>query len=142
MLQDTTRTRTVLEKCRAVFFRCKRDPDGVLCHSDETVANQTIEAESRNMQHVFAPQPNLPLVRKIRILLCASRVGVVKLTRAAVAAHLHLVREKRIESENLTPAIAQNLCVGIPPQKKVTHHCFAKYKGGHLGIRRIVEQKV
>ena len=142
MLKHTAWTRTVLEECCTVFLRGKRNPDGILRHSDGTVANQTVKSKSRNMQHILTPQANLPLVRKIRILLRASRVGVVEFSRAAVATDLHLVREQRIETKDTPPAIPQNLCIRIPPQKEVTHQCFAKYKGSHLGIRRIVEQEV
>ena len=94
------------------------------------------------MEHIFTTQTNLPLIFEVRILLRASRVGVVEFPRAAVATDLHLVREQRIESENTPPAIPQNLCISISPQKKVTHHGFAKYKGGHLWVRRIVEQEI
>lgn len=61
---------------------------------------------------------------------------------AAVATDLHLVQEQRIKAEDTPSAVAQNLCAGIAPQKKVTHHSFAKYKEGHLRVRRVVEQEI
>ena len=142
MLQNTARTRTVPKECCTVFLCCKRNTDSVLCHSDGRIAHKTVEAKSRNMQHILTAQTNLSLVRKVRILLRASRVGVVKFTCPTVTADLHLVREEWIESKDTSSAIPQNLCISIPPQKEVTHHRFAKYKRGHLGIRRIVEQEV
>ena len=114
MLQDTARTRTVLEKCRTVFLRRKRDADGVLCHSDGRVADKTVETETRNVEHIFTPQTNLFLVLEARIFLRASGVCVIDFACAAVAADLHLVREQRIESKDMPSAVTQNLCVGIP----------------------------
>ena len=94
------------------------------------------------MQHICPTQTNLTRRFELRILLHASRVGVVKFTCPTVAADLHFVREERIESDHPSHAVAQDLCVGIPPQKKMRHQRLAEYETRHLGIRCIVEQEV
>ena len=94
------------------------------------------------MKYILTSQTNLPLVRKIRILLRASRIGVVEFPRATVPAHIHLVREERIKSENTPSAVAQNLCIGISPQEEMRHKRLTKDETRHFGIWRIVEQEV
>ena len=51
MLQHTARSGTVGEELCTIFLAGNRHADSVLCHCDGTVADQTIEAESGDMQN-------------------------------------------------------------------------------------------
>ena len=94
------------------------------------------------MEHILTPQTNLPLVLEVRIFFRASCIGVVDFPCATVAAHFHLIWKQWIESEDISSAIAQYLCVCISPQEEMRHERFAQDETRHLRIRRVVEQEI
>ncbi|MPN20145.1 hypothetical protein SDC9_167522 [bioreactor metagenome] len=54
----------------------------------------------------------------------------------------HFVRHERVEGYYLASGVADDLRVGVPPQKQVAHERFPKREARHLGVRLIMEQPV
>ena len=52
VFQHTTRCDTVGEEFRAILFTGDSHANGVLCHSDGTVAHQTVKTQAGNVQHI------------------------------------------------------------------------------------------
>ena len=59
-----------------------------------------------------------------------------------ISVHRHAVRHHQIQRNDLVFAVANNLRVGIAPQKQVGHQSLAEYESGHFRVRLIVEQKI
>ena len=91
---------------------------------------------------------------KIALVLCGSNiilsaiwlvrisgVGIVKPSRI-IPAHIHLVRKQWVQGNNLTPAITDNMGIGIAMQQKMAHHGFPKNEAGHFRIWLIMQKMV
>ena len=68
-------------------------------------------------------------------------VGVVK-PPGFVSVHRHLVGHKRIQSNDLILAVADDLCISVAPEEQVCHEGFPEHEGTHFRVRLIVEQAV
>ena len=140
VFQYTTRSGTVGEEFCTVFFTGNRHADGVLCHSDGTVADQTVKAQTwdvKNIQRLKRHSELLVLDGFVR----ATIIGVVQ-PPAFISVHRHLVRHQGVQRHNLIFAVADNLRVGIAPEEQVCHECLTKHERTHLRVRLIVEQAV
>ena len=146
MLQHTGRSRTVRKELAAILFGSDCQPYRILGHSDRTVSNQTVKSKTRNVQHIVRLKPygssNLigafPAVHIVRII---NGVLVIK-PSMLITSHLHPIRHQRIQRNNFTLAIADDLTVGVAPKEQMRHQSLPEDKGSHLRIRLIMEQKI
>ena len=139
VFQDAGRGRPVGEELAAVFFRGDGKADGVLGHRYRRVADKPVEAEAGDVQHirgkqydrfVFAPGfIRGPLVLVVQLTVLRTVDG-------------HLVRHQRIEGDDLAPPVADDLRVGVSPQKQMCHQRFPEYEGTHLRVRLVVQYEI
>ena len=105
MLKDAAGIGSVGKKSRAVFFRGYCHADGVFRHGNRRVADQPIEAKPRNVEHVpIREEIGLPVFFVLVVqnpLICP--------------VDQHLVREERVQGEDGSPAIPDDLGVGVAP---------------------------
>ena len=140
VFQHATGSRTICKELGSVLLAGNRHADGVLCHSNGAVANQTVKAQAWDMQHIR----RLKRYRKILIFngfIRATIIGVVQ-TAVFISVHGHLVGHQRIQGDDLTFAVANDLCIGIAPQKQMGHECFTEHERTHFRVRLIMEQSV
>ena len=140
VFQHTTRCGTVGEEFRAILLTGNRHADSILCHSDGAVANQAIEAESGDMQHIR----RLKRYGELLVLdsfVRATIIGVVQ-TAVFVSVHGHLIRHQRVQSYDLIFAVANDLCISVTPEEQMCHERFAEHERAHLRVWLIVEQAV
>ena len=104
MGQDAAGTCTVGEKLAAVLFGGEAQTDGILFEGDGAVSHDSVKAQPRNVQHVFGTQ----LYR----LSAVCRIGICQ-RACAVTVYFHTIRQQRIQSENLAPAAANDLTIGV-----------------------------
>lgn len=69
------------------------------------------------------------------------RVFVIQ-SAILIPIHGHAIRHQRIQRNDLTFPVSDNLSVGIAPEEQVGHESFPKHKGTHFRIRLIVEKMV
>ena len=77
---------------------------------------------------------------EINILVLLSRnfirvcvVDIIKLA-ALITVHFDIFRQKRIQPQHRVLAIPDDLCVGVAPEKQVSHQRFPEDKGCHLWV--------
>ena len=66
-----------------------------------------------------------------RHFIRVSMVDIIELP-LFVTVYLHILREQRIQAEDVIPSIPDDLAVGIPPQKQMCHQRFPPGKAAHL----------
>ena len=133
MGQDTAGARTVGEKLASVLFGRQPQPDGVLFEGNRTVSHDPIKAQPRNVQHVFRAQ--------LHRLSAVRRVGIGQRARA-VPVYLHAIRQQRIQTEDLAPAAANDLAVGVAPQQQMRKHRFSPDERCHLAVGFVVQNGI
>ena len=72
----------------------------------------------------------------------ASHLVAVVEPSLVVAVDRHAVRHERVERHDLALAVADDLRVGVSPQKQVRHERLPEYEGRHLRVRLVVQQHV
>ncbi|CRH93323.1 Uncharacterised protein [Chlamydia trachomatis] len=114
MLQHTTRCRAVGKERCAVVFGSLRQADGVLGHRNRAVANQPIEAEPWNMQHLvrgklhgFEP-PGRFIPRTLILVIQPSSL---------ITSDRHPVWHERIQADDLVAAVTDHLSKRITPEQ-------------------------
>nr|DAO53593.1 MAG TPA: hypothetical protein [Caudoviricetes sp.] len=140
VFQHTAGCSTVSKELGSVFLTGNRHADSILRHCNGTVAHQTVKAESGNMKHIG----RLKRDRKLLVFngfIGTTVVGVVK-TAVFISVHRHLVRHQRIQRNDLIFAVADNLGIGIAPQKQMGHEGLSEHERTHFRVRFIVEQSV
>ena len=93
------------------------------------------------MQNILPPQIYLTTAFDFGIAVRHRCVGINNFTML-IPVNTHAVRQQRIQPHHSPHAITDYLRVGISPQKQVNHGRLTKYKRGHFGIRRIMEQEI
>ena len=93
------------------------------------------------MQHLFHRQDDFPLLPEIRVVFVVSAVAVNELA-AIVTVNTHLIRHQRIQSDDVTSAVPDDLRIGIAVDQQVRHERFPKNERCHFGIRLVVQQKI
>ena len=127
------------ELCAELLSRnCK--PDSVLCHCNRRVANKSVKAKPGNVQHIVWGKNNLVLLTANCLVISA--IMLVVQPPVLVTVNRHSVRHKRVQSNDLSLSVADNLRVCVAPEEQVRHKSFSENKRGHFGIRLIVEQAV
>lgn len=92
------------------------------------------------MQHIRRVENNrLPVV--FRQLLLRLLIAVVE-PAVFIPADGHLVRHQRIQRDDLSLAVADDLRIGVAPQQQVRHQRFPKDEGRHLRVRLIMQQQI
>ena len=89
----------------------------------------------------YRPSNLIGAFSSVHIVRIVNGIFVIK-TSMLIAVHLHPIRHQRIQSHNLTLAIADDLRIRISPEKQVRHQCLPENEGSHLRIRLIMEQKI
>ena len=133
MGQHTAGTCAVGEELRAEFLCGDAEADSVLLDGDGRVADDAVEAQSGNVQHILRLQQKL--------LAVAVGVGVRQVA-LGIPVHRHLIRLQRMDADHLIAASADDLTVGVAPQQQMRHHGLPQDKAGHFQIRLIVQKSV
>ena len=133
MSQDTAGSCAVGEELAAVFLGGKAETDGVLFQRNGAVAHDSVEAQSGNVQHVLRAQAHH--------LALAGGVVVDELS-TVVPVHLHLIRQQRIQPQNVAAPVAQDLAVGVAVNQEMGEHDLPQDEAGHLGVRLVVQDAV
>ena len=140
VFQHTARSGTVGKELCSVLLTGDCHADGVLRHSDGTVAHQTIKAQAgdvKNIRRLKRYGEFLIFYSFVR----ATVIGVVQPT-VFVSVHRHLVRHKRVQSYDLVLSVADDLRIGVAPEEQVRHEGFPEHERTHLRVRLIMEQAV
>ena len=140
MLQDAAGSSAVGKELRPVFLTGNRHADGILGHSDGTVAHQPVKAKPWDVQHIGRVQPDKAAFHRRRVIH-ADGVFVIKLS-IAVTIHRHPVRHQRIEGNDLALAVSDNLGVSVAPQEQVCHERFPEHEGTHLRVWLIMQKQI
>ena len=140
MFQDTARGRAVGEELRAVLFAGDGHADSVLRHSDGRVAYQPVKAQAGNVQHVRRTEDD-GLVFGADGLVIAPLVAVVELA-PLVPVHGHFVGHQGVEGHHLALAVADDLGIGVAPEKQMGHERLPEHEGTHLRVRLVMEQEI
>ena len=85
------------------------------------------------MQHVLGAQAHH--------LALAGGVVVEELS-AVIPVHLHLIRQQRIQPQNVAAPVTQDLAVGVAVDQQVGEHDLPQDEAGHLGIGLVVQNAV
>lgn len=140
MFQHIARSGTVGEEFCAVLFTGDSHTDGVLCHSDGAVADQTVKTESRNVKYIRGMKRYGELL-VFDGFIRATIIGVVE-TPVFISVHRHLVRHQGVQRNDFIFAVADDLRIGVAIEEQMRHECLTKHKRTHLRVRLIVEQAV
>ena len=140
VFQHAARSGTVGEEFRTVLLTGDSHADGVLRHSDGAVTDQTVKAQTGDVEH-FRGMKRYGEVLILDGFIRATVIGVVKPT-GFVSVHRHLVWHQGIQSNDLVLTVADDLRVGIAPEQQVRHERFPEHEGTHLRVRLIVEQVI
>ena len=92
------------------------------------------------MQHIGRLQDNGSILISDCFVL-TTVVGVVKMAVFVTVNH-HTVWHQRIQGYDFTFTVADDLRIGVTPQKQVRHECFPEYERGHFRIWLIVKQRI
>ena len=141
MLQHRRGRCAVCEEGRAVLVTGDRQTECILCHCNGAVSDQTVKAQSRNMQNLFHWQNDLALLLEIRVVFVISAVAVNE-PSAIVAVNTHLIRHQRIQSYDITSAVPDDLRIGVAVDQQVRHERFPENERCHFRIGLIVQQKI
>ncbi len=94
VFEHTARIGAVGEKRRAVVLGRERHSDAVLRHRYRAVSDEPVETQTGDMQYVFPPQLNLPVVG----FICVNQLARL------ITVNLHMVGQQRIERDGVSPA--------------------------------------
>ena len=140
VFQHTARCSTVGEEFGSVLLAGDSHADGIPCHSDGAVADQTVKAESRYVEYIRGMKRYGELL-VFDGFVRATVIGVIQMP-TFISVHRHLVGHKRIQSNDFIFTVADDLRVSVPPEEKVRHEGFPEHERTHLRVRLIVEQAV
>ena len=140
MLQHAAGCCAVSKELRTILLTGDCHADGVFRHRYGGIAHQTVKTQARNVQHIRRIQPHDCALDCGRIVR-TDRVFVVELA-VPVTVHRHPVRHQRIEGNDLTFTVTDDLGVGVAPQEQVRHEGFPEHERTHLRVRLIVEKQI
>ena len=140
VFEDASGGCTVREKLRAIFLCGDGETNRIFCHCDGTIPNQTIKTKTGYVQHIFRLEDDSAVFRLDRFVVLA-HVAVIQ-PPVFVSVNGHLVRHQWVQSNDLTFAVADDLRVGVAPQKQVRHECLAEYEARHFRVRLVMEETV
>ena len=112
MFQYTGWTGTVGEKGRTIVFTGEGNTDCILRKSNGRISHQAVIPKSGNVQHIFCLQDNIALLFQVWIGFIVAAVDVDQ-TVSLVTVYSDLIRHQRIQSQNITSAVSDDLCIGI-----------------------------
>ena len=112
--QQTSGSSSICEKLSAVFLCGDGKADGILSHGNRRVTNQSIKAEAWYMKYIGWPERH----RSSFHGLCIRLLHLILIVEVSVliTIHGHAVRHQRIEPDDLTFTVANNLRIGIAIQ--------------------------
>ena len=140
MFQNSGGLCAVLEEGAAIFLYCQRGAEAVFHHGDRREADQTIEAETGDVENLVPAEVDI-LVLLSGHLIGVSVVDVIDLP-LLVTIRLHVLRQQRVQRHDVVPAVSDDLGVSIAPEEQMRHHGFPERKARHLGVGLPVEQLV
>ena len=118
----------MLRKVTKVTATTEITVEAILRHCNGAVSHQTVKAQAGNMQHLFHRQNDLALLLEIRVVFVISAVAVNE-PAAIVTVNPHLIRHQRIQPDDVTSAVPDDLRVGVAIDQQVRHQRFPKHEG-------------
>ena len=79
------------------------------------------------MQHLFHRQNNLALLLEIRIVFVVSAVPVDE-PAVIVTVNTHLIRHQRIQPDDVTSAVPDDLRIGVSVDQQMCHQRFPEHE--------------
>ena len=101
--------RAVGKELAAILLRGDPQADGIFLDGNRAVAHDPVKAQAGDVEHILRAQPH-------RFTL-GGGIRIGQLPRAVIPIHLHVVRQQRVQSDDLPASAANDLTVRVAPQQ-------------------------